>query len=87
MQTTQSNKNLAKRFWKSGQWAQAQTWDDSTQDTNQNWKRTKCEIYTRVMWYYRPVSFFNEWKKSEYYSRTYFGECKSLNSQFCEKYE
>ena len=34
--------------------------------------RTKCEIYTRVMWYYRPVSQFNIGKKAEFYSRTYF---------------
>lgn len=34
--------------------------------------RTKCEIYTRVMWYHRPVTSFNIWKKSEFYSRTYF---------------
>lgn len=42
---------------------------------NKNWekvKRTKCEIYTRVMWYHRPVTSFNIWKKSEFYSRKYF---------------
>ena len=27
-------------------------------------QRTKCEIYTRVMGYHRPVSSFNTWKKS-----------------------
>lgn len=36
--------------------------------------RTKCEIYTRVMGYYRPVSHFNIGKKSEFYSREYFVE-------------
>jgi len=35
-------------------------------------QRTQCEIYTRVMWYHRPVTFFNTWKKAEFYSRTYF---------------
>jgi len=35
-------------------------------------ERTKCEIYTRVMWYHRPVTSFNIWKKAEFYSRTYF---------------
>ncbi len=49
-------------------------------------KRQKCEVYTRVMWYHRPVSQFNEWKKSEYYSRTYFTECKTCNSKFCDDY-
>ena len=41
--------------------------------------RTKCEIYTRVMWYYRPVSQFNIGKKSEFYGRTYFSEEEKLN--------
>ena len=36
--------------------------------------RTKCEIYTRVMGYYRPVTQFNNGKKSEFYTRTYFVE-------------
>lgn len=49
-------------------------------------KRQKCEVYTRVMWYHRPVSQFNEGKKSEYYSRTYFTECKTCNSKFVEDY-
>lgn len=48
--------------------------------------RTKCEIYTRVMGYYRPVTQFNNGKKSEFYSRTYFKEGKTLNSQFIEEY-
>lgn len=41
--------------------------------------RTKCEIYTRVMWYYRPVTQFNIWKKSEFYGRTYFTEQENQN--------
>jgi len=32
-------------------------------------KRQRCEVYSRVMWYYRPVDYYNEWKKSEFYSR------------------
>ena len=48
-------------------------------------KRTRCEIYTRVMWYFRPVSQFNIWKKAEFYSRTYYKQ-KSPNKEFCEKY-
>jgi len=50
-------------------------------------KRQKCEVYTRVMGYHRPVSQFNEWKKSEYYSRTYFKERKTYNSKFVEDYD
>jgi len=57
--------------------------------TQEEWNenRTRCEVYTRVMWYYRPVSFFNEWKKSEYYSRVCFKEWKSLNSKFNAEHE
>jgi hypothetical protein len=50
-------------------------------------KRTKCEIYTRVMWYFRPVSHFNIWKKSEFYSREYFKEEQSMNSKFIEEFK
>lgn len=49
---------------------------------NNKWEkieRQRCEIYTRVMWYHRPVSLFNTWKKSEFYSRTYF---KNSNTEF-----
>ena len=37
-------------------------------------ERTRCEIWTRVMGYYRPVSAFNKGKKSEYKNRRYFKE-------------
>lgn len=44
-------------------------------DTNDHEaQRTKCEIYTRVMGYYRPVTQFNNGKKSEFYTRTCFHE-------------
>jgi len=42
-----------------------------------DWKeyiRQKVECFTRVMGYCRPVSQFNNWKKSEFYSRKYFKE-------------
>lgn len=35
-------------------------------------KRTKCEVWTRVMGYHRPVSQYNHGKKSEFYSRVYY---------------
>ncbi|MBB1553930.1 hypothetical protein HG442_000790 [Candidatus Gracilibacteria bacterium] len=41
--------------------------------------RTRCEIYTRVMGYYRPVTQFNRGKKSEFYSRTYFDESRNAS--------
>ncbi len=54
--------------------------------TTDNSKRTPCEIYTRVMWYLRPVSNYNTGKKSEFYSRKYFDENKVDNSEFLAKY-
>lgn len=49
-------------------------------------ERTPCQIYTRVMGYLRPVSAYNIWKKSEFYSRKYFDEQKTSNSEFIRKY-
>lgn len=48
-------------------------------------QRTRCEIYTRVMGYHRPVTSFNIWKKSEFYSRNYFKENNS-NAGFSAMY-
>jgi hypothetical protein len=45
-------------------------------------KRQKCEVYTRVMGYHRPVSQYNTWKKSEFYSRKTFSEEATSNSEF-----
>ena len=56
---------------------------------NKDWKevsRTPCEVYTRVMGYLRPVSNYNVWKKSEFYSRKYFEENKIDNSAFLRKF-
>lgn len=49
-------------------------------------ERTPCQVYTRVMWYLRPVSHYNTGKKSEFYSRKYFDEQKSTNSEFVRKF-
>lgn len=54
--------------------------------TTDKTKRTPCEVYTRVMWYLRPVSNYNIGKKSEFYSRKYFDEKKVDNSEFISKY-
>lgn len=54
--------------------------------TTDNSKRTPCEVRTRVMGYLRPVSHYNTWKKSEFYSRKYFKEEKIDNSDFITKY-
>ncbi len=56
-------------------------------DSGREIARTRCEIYTRVMGYYRPVSQFNNGKKSEFYTRTYFDENRTNNSRFIEEYQ
>ena len=40
-------------------------------------ERQRCEVWTRVMGYHRPVSSFNIGKKGEYKERVYFRECKT----------
>ncbi len=37
-------------------------------------KRTRCEVWTRVMGYHRPVSEFNLGKKGEHEERVHFIE-------------
>ncbi len=37
-------------------------------------ERQRCEVWTRVMGYHRPVSEFNPGKKGEHYERTHFTE-------------
>lgn len=54
--------------------------------TTDKTKRTPCEIWTRVMGYLRPVSHYNTWKKSEFYSRKYFDAKKVDNSDFIKKF-
>jgi hypothetical protein len=36
--------------------------------------RTRCEIWTRVMGYHRPVSAWNPGKQAEHAERTYYRE-------------
>jgi hypothetical protein len=42
--------------------------------------RQKCEIWTRVMGYCRPVSNFNMGKVSEFKERKFFSETICLDS-------
>ena len=37
-------------------------------------ERQRCEVWTRVMGYHRPMSSFNTGKKGEFLERTYFDE-------------
>jgi len=39
-----------------------------------NEERTRCEVWTRVMGYHRPVSSFNLGKQSEHEERQFFNE-------------
>ena len=41
-------------------------------------ERQPCEVWTRVMGYFRPVSEFNIGKKSEYAERKCFNISKAL---------
>lgn len=47
-------------------------------------ERQKCEIWTRVMGYFRPVSEFNIGKKSEYAERMCFSEKKAIKKAVAE---
>ena len=40
-------------------------------------ERTRCEVWTRVMGYHRPVTSFNKGKKSEHRERRFFVEGRS----------
>ena len=44
-------------------------------------ERQKCEIWTRVMGYYRPVENYNVGKRAEYSERTYFKEIVCDNEE------
>jgi hypothetical protein len=37
-------------------------------------ERTRCEVWTRVMGYHRPVAAFNAGKRSEHAERRYYVE-------------
>lgn len=50
-------------------------------------ERIRCEVYTRVMGYFRPVSNYNIGKKAEFYWRKCFDEKLSMNSQFIEDFK
>lgn len=47
---------------------------DGIEITNE--ERQPCEVWTRVMGYYRPVSMYNTGKKGEYHERVEFIEPK-----------
>lgn len=48
-------------------------------------ERQRCEIWTRVMGYHRPVESFNKGKKSEFYNRKCFTEEKVVAGMNCSE--
>lgn len=44
----------------------------------EDYERQPCEVWTRVMGYFRPVSEYNRGKKAEFYSRKCFNEEKTI---------
>jgi anaerobic ribonucleoside-triphosphate reductase len=49
---------------------------ESESITLQDAERQPCEVWTRVMGYFRPVSSFNRGKQGEYHERVSFVESK-----------
>lgn len=44
-------------------------------------ERQPCEVWTRVMGYFRPVEAFNIGKKQEYAERVCFSESRALDHE------
>ncbi|MHB8415557.1 MAG: anaerobic ribonucleoside-triphosphate reductase [Acidiferrobacteraceae bacterium] len=40
-------------------------------------ERQRCEVWTRVMGYHRPVSSFNIGKQGEFHERKFFSESRA----------
>lgn len=49
----------------------------STRSTLAPEERTRCEVWTRVMGYFRPVSAFNVGKQGEFEERVHFDESRT----------
>ena len=48
-------------------------------------ERQKCEVWTRVMGYFRPYSHFNAGKKSEFNERKWFEESRACGCEQLQK--
>lgn len=48
--------------------------DTNQQPLIQDHERQRCEVWTRVMGYHRPVSEFNPGKQAEHRERCHFAE-------------
>lgn len=51
---------------------------DPIEITLRDEERQRCEVWTRVMGYHRPVASFNVGKKGEHYERCFFREERAL---------
>ena len=60
-------------YEKSQGWQEQTALDDYLLKENEK-ERTRCEVWTRVMGYHRPVSEFNPGKQSEHTERQHFSE-------------
>ena len=49
---------------------------DSATVTLRDDERQRCEVWTRVMGYHRPVASFNIGKQGEFQERTHFEEAR-----------
>jgi anaerobic ribonucleoside-triphosphate reductase len=47
-------------------------------------ERQRCEVWTRVMGYHRPVSQYNPGKRSEHKERCFFKESGSLRGSIAQ---
>ena len=56
----------------------AQLLTDATRLTDE--ERQRCEVWTRVMGYHRPVASFNVGKKGEHFERRFFREKSALRT-------
>ena len=45
-----------------------------------NEERQRCEVWTRVMGYHRPVQSYNVGKKAEFAERKFFTEAKATST-------
>ncbi len=53
----------------------------TTKNVMDDSRRTRCEIWTRVMGYHRPISSFNTGKKGEFAERVFFNEVIDSTAQ------
>jgi hypothetical protein len=51
------------------------------QEEGDNMVQTKCEIYSRIVGYIRPVEQWHEGKQAEFSDRKKFGMSEKINNQ------